>query len=83
MRKLTVVLLLLVGIFTSCEYNEYISVEEPDCLCRLDVIDKHFDSGDGVMIGQIIYTMDIPCEQPLGDFKQVYSEDLLITKTCY
>ena len=80
MKKVLLGLIMIVGLFTSCENNVIEELEE--CSCRLEVIDKHFDSGDGVMISQIIYTMNIPCEQPLGDFKQVYSEDLLVIKNC-
>tara|TARA_B110001452_G_scaffold227401_1_gene202285 strand:- start:11774 stop:12013 length:240 start_codon:yes stop_codon:yes gene_type:complete len=58
MRKLTVVLLLLVGIFTSCENN----VME-DCGCVKTVFDNHYEISEGIKNSELISEEYVVCQE--------------------
>jgi|TARA_R110000787_G_scaffold218911_8_gene327628 hypothetical protein len=58
MRKLTVVLLLLVGIFTSCENNVI-----DDCGCVETIFDNQFVNTDGFKNSELISEEYVVCQE--------------------
>jgi len=59
MRKLTVVLLLLVGIFTSCEKSEL----NIDCGCIKTTYNNHSIDEDGLPFGKEISKENVECQE--------------------
>ena len=59
MRKVTLVLVMIVGIFTSCQKEELVI----DCGCVETTYDNHFEESEGVFIVKEISKIDVECQE--------------------
>ena len=59
MRKVTLVLVMIVGIFTSCQKEELVI----DCGCVETTYDNQFEESEGVFISKEISKIDVECQE--------------------
>ena len=59
MRKVTLVLVMIVGIFTSCQKEELVI----DCGCVETTYDNHFEESEDVFIIKETSKIDVECQE--------------------
>tara|TARA_R110000751_G_scaffold164773_1_gene270896 strand:+ start:504 stop:737 length:234 start_codon:yes stop_codon:yes gene_type:complete len=75
MKKAIVVLIMIVGIFTSCEQKEELVI---DCGCVETTYDNHFEESEDVFIIKETSKIDVECQEE--SFNQTY--EITITVNC-
>ena len=59
MKKLLLVLVMIVGVFTSCQKEELVI----DCVCVETTYDNQFEESEGVFISKEISKINVECQE--------------------